>query len=81
MSNATSDNDPCGLSAGSVAASSRRYVVICTHRHLGLKIGDIVVMLETPRPRFDNYLLRVSDMTLHSLEDESDQYVHLTEAP
>jgi hypothetical protein len=65
------------LDAGGVAPSKRRYVVTHPHAHKTLKTGDVVVMVCTPQ--FCNLLLRTEDMTLHELEDEHDQYVHLVE--
>lgn len=65
------------LDAGSVAPSCKRYVVTWPHGHKHLKGGDVVVMVETPR--LDNCLLRESDMTLHHLQGQSDQYIHLAE--
>ena len=66
------------LDAGSVEVSDRRYVVTWPHEHNTLKAGDVVVMVVTPQAR--NLLLRLADMTLHSLEDGYDQYVHLDES-
>lgn len=63
--------------AGKVVASPKQYKVSCVHDHKSLEMGDVVVMVETPR--LEMFLLRVSDMTLHSLEDSNDQYVHLVE--
>jgi len=68
------------LDAGSAPASPRRYNVTWPHDHPTLKTGDEVVMVESPRPEMRNWLLRVSDMTLHPLKDENDQYVHLVAA-
>ena len=66
------------LDAGSVTASDIRYVVTIPHNHKTLKSGDVVVMTETPMRH--NLLIRISDMTLHRLTDEYDQYVHLSES-
>lgn len=66
------------LDAGQIPASMKRYVVTWTHNHKTLKTGDVVVMTEDRE--FRNWLLREPDMTLHSLQDESGQYVHLGEA-
>jgi hypothetical protein len=65
------------LDAGSVCGSSKRYVVTWPHEHKTLKLGDVVVMVVTPRN--DNLLLREIDMTLHGIKDEYDQYIHLAE--
>ena len=66
-------------SAGEVAPSKLRYRVVEAHDHKTLQVGDIVVMLETPK--FDNVLLRKVDMTLHVLTDANDQYVRLSPIP
>lgn len=66
------------LDAGSVAPSMKRYRIIWPHNHKTLRAGDVVVMTETPR--YENLLLREPDMTLHGLQDDSDQYVHMVEA-
>jgi len=65
------------IDAGNVAPSSKRYRVSWAHKHKTLSMGDIVIMAVTPRQ--DNFLLRLSDFTLHWLSDDSDQYVHLEE--
>lgn len=65
------------LDAGSIEPSCKRYVVTYPHGHKYLKAGDVVVMVENPYA--DNYLLRESDMTLHHLRGQSDQYIHLVE--
>ena len=62
------------LDAGSVPASRRRHVVTWAHNHKTLSRGDVVVMAVH---RTMHYLIRVSDMTLHGLEDGDGQYVHL----
>lgn len=64
-----------GLDAGSVAASAKRYRITYLHDHKTLRIGDVVVMTESPQ--LDNLLLRVPDMTLHRLRDDNEQYVHM----
>ena len=66
------------IDAGSVAPSMKRYRIICPHNHKTPRAGDVVVMTETPR--LENMLLREPDMTLHVLQDDSDQYVHMVEA-
>ena len=66
------------LDAGSVSPSPKRYKVTWPHDHKNLKIGDIVVLVETPR--LDIWLLRESDMTLHPTKCQFDQYVHLMDA-
>ncbi len=70
-------NSEIVLDAGGLAASPKRYVVTWPHEHKSLKAGDVVVMVETPK--FDFFLLRESDMTLHGLTGNGDQYVHLAE--
>ena len=67
-----------GLDAGSIAPSIKRYRVTYLHDHKTLKTGDVVVMTESPK--FDNLLLREPDMTLHFLQDNNGQYVHMVEA-
>lgn len=70
--------DPVELiDAGGVAVSPLRYRVTWPHKHPSLRIGDVVVMTETPR--HENLLLRLEDTTLHVLADENGQYVHLIE--
>jgi len=64
------------VSAGNVCCSPTVYVVVDTHKHRTLALGDRVVMTEDPQYR--NLLIRLSDYTLHALEDEYDQYVHLS---
>lgn len=63
------------ISAGNVSPSTRRYEVTYPHDHKTLKIGDVVVMAETPK--LENVLIRLTDMTLHRICDDSEQYVHL----
>ncbi len=62
--------------SGCVEPSTQCYVVTEAHRHNSIKEGDEVVVIVTPDSA-RNYLLRLSDMTLHSLQDSNDQYVHL----
>lgn len=66
------------IDAGKVPPSSKKYVVTHTHSHQTLKTGDVVVMVCTPN-QGSNWLFRVTDMTMHDLVDEHDQYVHLAE--
>jgi hypothetical protein len=66
------------LDAGSIAPSMKRYRITWAHDHKTLCVGDVVVMTETPR--LENMLLREPDMTLHKLQDDHDQYVHMVEA-
>lgn len=56
----------------------KRYRITHPHDHKTLRPGDVVVMTETPT--YENLLLRELDMTLHRLQDGSDQYVHMVEA-
>ena len=65
------------LDAGSIEPSTKRYIVSFPHAHKTLRTGDVVVMIETPRK--EKFLLRESDMTMHWLTDDGDQYVHLEE--
>jgi hypothetical protein len=64
--------------AGQVAPSPARYIVSFTHGHKTLQSGDIVVMAEAP-PYMQNVLIRERDMTLHAIQGQADQYVHLNE--
>jgi len=57
------------LDAGCVPPSTTRYVVVDRRDHQTLRDGDVVVMTETPD--LTNLFLRLSDMTLHYLQDES----------
>ena len=45
--------------------------------HKTLKVGDIVTMVEDPL--FNNWLLRISDYTLHELRCADYEYVYLRE--
>lgn len=65
--------------AGSVAPGVREFFITETHGHAHLQRGDLVVMVEDPRS--NNWLLRLSDMTLHHLKGQADQYVHLKSVP
>ncbi len=65
------------MNAGYVSPSKEWYRITDAREHKTLKVGDIVLVVETPSPHLVNLLLRASDMTLHELQDESDQYVHL----
>ena len=69
---------PVDISAGAVAPSTLYYKVTYTHDHPSLKEGDLVVMTEYQGL---NTLLRVSDFSLHTLDDGFGQYVHLTLEP
>jgi hypothetical protein len=66
------------LDACFVAPSMKRYRVTWPHAHKTLRVGDVVVMTESPS--YDNFLLREPDMTLHRLQDDCGQYVHMVEA-
>lgn len=66
------------LTAGEVEPGPTLYEVMFTHKHITLKPGDLVRMVEDPR--CNNLLLR-ADWTLHLLTGEFDQYVHLRRAP
>lgn len=63
------------MHAGSISPSSNKYLVSDPHDHRSLKHGDIVVLSESPGRH--NLIIRLSDMSLHQLKDEYDQYVHL----
>jgi hypothetical protein len=63
-------------SAGSIQASSDRYVVTETHDHKTLKYGDHVVVSATEKCDFF-LIIRLDDMTLHEMKDKYGQYVHL----
>jgi hypothetical protein len=63
--------------AGSVGASSQRYIVTNRHDHGTLKLDDVVVIIEAPDSCLFNYLIRVDDITLHPLKDDHGQYVHI----
>lgn len=63
------------LCANNVAPSKIQYAVTFTHGHKNLCVGDVVMLVETPK--FNNVLLRLSDNTLHDLQGQSEQYVHL----
>lgn len=65
------------LDAGLVPQSMRRYRITYPHDHKSLRAGDVVVM--TRYSAYGNLLLRESDMTLHRLQDNRDQYVHMVE--
>jgi hypothetical protein len=60
--------------AGNVPCGTALYEVVFTHCHKTLRRGDLVRMLEDPQ--YHNVLLR-TDWTLHTLQGEDDQYVHL----
>lgn len=51
------------------------YLVAYAPGHKTLMAGDRVVMCETPK--FDNVLLRITDNTLHSLQNEDGRYAVL----
>jgi hypothetical protein len=65
--------------AGSVEPDLRRWRVTETHGHITLGHGDEVVVVESPTVG-GNYLLRMTDLTLHHLRGDADQYVHLTDS-
>jgi hypothetical protein len=67
------------MNAGQIPPSMKRYIITDAHNHATLRCGDVVVMTETPTA-FENVFIREPDMTLHSLRDDNDQYVHLSEA-
>lgn len=67
------------LHAGSIWPSRKQYVVTDAHHHKNLTEGNIVLVVEDPKN--NNWLLRLSDMSLHHLTGQSDQYVHLEPVP
>lgn len=82
--NTTITPTPAAPAAGSVlhawnASPGRtKYVVTESHDHKYLTKGNVVVVVEDPQN--NNWLLRLSDMSLHHLTGQSDQYVHLSRA-
>lgn len=64
------------IHAGNVYPSRSWYTVTESHDHESLTEGNVVVMVEDPG--LNNWLLRLSDMTLHPLTDRCHQYVHLS---
>jgi hypothetical protein len=67
------------IHAGYVAPGPKRYTVTESHDHEDMVWGDVVLMVEDPSLK--NWLLRLSDFTLHHLKGQADQYVHLAEIP
>jgi hypothetical protein len=63
------------LSAGAVPPGPAHLTVTHTHEHKSLRIGDVVIMRETPR--MDNVVIRISDMTIHDIIGQGGQYIHL----
>lgn len=66
-----------GLDAGYVTPSTKRYRITWPHSHKTLKTDDVVVM--TQSPEYGYLLFRESDMTLHYLQDDIGQFVHMIE--
>lgn len=66
------------VDAGMVPPSMTRWIITHPHAHKTLQRGDVVVMTETPT--LENVLLREPDMSLHALQDEHGQYVHMRKA-
>lgn len=66
---------PTLIDAGGVEPGTSEYVVAWAGNHTTLRVNDLVVMVETPD--YENMLLRKSDLTLHSIVDERNQYVIL----
>jgi hypothetical protein len=62
------------LSAARVPCGTALYEVVFTHGHRTLRRGDLVRMLEDTE--YKNVLLR-TDWTLHTLQGEDGDYVHL----
>lgn len=67
------------VSAGSIEPSTGDLfkLEIDDQWHKTLKVGDIVTMVEDPL--FNNWLLRISDYTLHELRCADYEYVYLRE--
>lgn len=63
------------LHAGNAWPGKELYIVTESHDHQQLTEGNIVAVVDDPKQ--NSWLLRISDMTLHSLTGKSDQYVHL----
>lgn len=72
-------NGRSSLHAGLVSPGPRRYAVTESHGHKHLAEGETVVMVEDPQ--LNNWLLRLSDFSLHHLKGQSEQYVHLEPLP
>lgn len=72
-------NGRSSLHAGDAVPGPRRYVVTDAHHHKNLTEGSIVVVVGDPKS--NNWLLRLSDMSLHHLTGQADQYVHLEPVP
>lgn len=66
------------VDAGKIGPGPALYEVTYTHGHPTLKAGDMVRMVEDQR--YNNLLLR-TDWTLHDLQGEHDQYVHMRRVP
>lgn len=66
------------LDAGSIPPSPKHFIVTNPHGHDFLKAGDEVVLVADTTINY--FLLRTADMTLHTLKDNADQYVHLEES-
>jgi exosome complex RNA-binding protein Rrp4 len=64
---------------GKLSPSPKQYRVIDNKGHYTLSNGDIVVVAETQDRRHDFWLVRVSDFTLHSLQNDYDAYIDVEE--
>jgi sporulation protein YlmC with PRC-barrel domain len=64
------------IDSGQLVPSPKQYKVINSNGHRTLNVGDIVVATETPNLS-NMYLIRVSDMTLHDMENPYDDYIYL----
>lgn len=62
------------LDSGDIGVDGKIYIVTYAHAHKTLKIGDRVVMGSIEKY---NALVRTTDYTLHAVQDEYGQYVHL----
>lgn len=63
------------INSGKIAPSDQRYKVVMEQGVESLYPGDLVIMVVTPIPDNKNYWLRLTDMSLHHLSDDNDQYV------
>lgn len=62
------------ISAARIAPDDGQfYRVAVFGDHKTLKVGDVVVMRQTPRN--DNVFVRLSDLSVHSISDKLDGYV------
>ena len=69
------DRAEASIPASDVAPGDQQYRVTFAPFHKTLRMGDIVVMRESPWHH--NFLVRVSDATIHDVMDGNEQHVHL----